>query len=330
MKIYLLPENKNQYKACLHMHTTLSDGSKTPEEMKAIYKERGYSVIAITDHGKLIDHSALDDEDFLTITAIEYWVGGGGKKLGDWERAMEFNLYSKDQHNTSLEPFKAQGKTFSLDYMQFVLDTAKENGFLACLNHPGCSFINTEFASRLNGPFAMEVYNQDAVLCGVNEAGIVMYEEMLRRGKPWCCIASDDAHGTPPKAYPAQGFVMINADELKYDKILAALEAGDFYASTGPIIEELYIEDGIAHIKCSPVKFIGMDTNGRPRGGAKRAKEPGEYLTEVQIKVREGTEYVRFDLQDEFGNWAHTRAYYVDGRHEPACVNLYDENYLNI
>ncbi len=330
MRYYLLPENNKQFKANLHTHTTLSDGGKTPEEMKAIYKERGYSVLAITDHGKLIDHSALDDEDFIMLTAVEFWVGGGGKKLGGLDRAMEFNLFAKDQHNTSLEPFKAMGKTYSLEYMQFVIDTAKENGFLVCLNHPGCSFINTEFANRLNGPFAMEIYNQDAILCGVNEGGMPMYEEMLRHGKPWCCIASDDAHDTPPLAYPAQGFVMISADELKYDKIVSALEAGDFYASSGPVIEELYIEDGEVHLKCSPVKFIGMGTNHRPIGGAKRAKQPDEYLTEVVIKIREGTKYVRFDLQDEHGNWAHTRAYYIDGRHEPACTNLYDENYLNI
>ena len=120
MRYYLLPENNKQFKANLHSHTTLSDGGKTPEEMKAIYKERGYSVLAITDHGKLIDHSALDDEDFIMLTAVEFWVGGGDKKLGGFDRAMEFNLFAKDQHNASLEPFKAMGKNYSFEYMQFV------------------------------------------------------------------------------------------------------------------------------------------------------------------------------------------------------------------
>ena len=330
MRYYLLPENKKQFKANLHCHTTLSDGSLTPEEMKAVYKEKGYSILAITDHGKLIDHSALDDEDFLMLTAIEYWVGGGGKKLGNVDRAMEFNLFAKDQHNTSLEPFKAMGKTYSREYMQFVIDTANANGFLVCLNHPGCSFLNSEFISRLKNFFAIEVYNRDAVLCGINEGGLPLYEELLRRDMPLCCIASDDAHSKPNAKCPAQGFVMISADELKYDKIMASLEAGDFYASTGPVIEELYIEDGQVHLKCSPVKFIAMGTNSRPIGGAKTVKEPDTHLTEVVFKIREGTEYVRFDLRDEEGNWAHTRAYYVDGRHEPASMNLYDENYYNV
>ena len=157
-----------------------------------------------------------------------------------------------------------------------------------------------------------------------------MYEELLRRDMPLCCIASDDAHSKPNAKCPAQGFVMISANELKYDKIIASLEAGDFYASTGPTIEELYIEDGQVHIKCSPVKFIGMGTNSRPIGGAKTVKEPATHITEAVFKIREGTQYVRFDLRDEEGNWAHTRAYYVDGRHEPASTLHYDENYHNI
>ncbi len=313
MKHYLLPENRKLYKACLHSHTTLSDGYHSPERMKEIYKERGYSILAITDHGKLVDHSALSDDDFLMLTGIEYWVGGGNAKIGGMERAMEFNLFAKDEHNTSLECFEGKPKEFSLEYMQYVIDTANANGFLVSLNHPICSFLNTEFIRKLDGLMAMEIYNQDAVLCGVNEYGLVMYEELLRYGKPWCCIASDDSHGTPSVEFPAQGFVMIKADKLKYDKVIAALEAGNFYASTGPIIEELYIEGDEVHIKCSPVKYIGMETNGRPRGGARRAKLSDEYLTEASFKLKEGLTYIRFDLQDEKGNWAHTRAYSPDG-----------------
>ena len=312
MKKYLLPEQGNLYKACLHSHTTLSDGYHSPERMKEIYKERGYHILSITDHGKLVDHSALSDDDFMMLTGIEYWVGGGDAKIGDRERAMEFNLFAKDPHNTSLECFAAKPKEFSLEYMQFVIDTANANGFLVSLNHPICSYLNTDFIRQLDGLMSLEIYNQDAILCGVNEYGLTMYEELLCHGKPWCCVASDDSHGTPSLAYPAQGFVMIKADELKYEKIIAALEAGNFYASTGPIIEEIYVEDGEAHIKCSPVKYIGMATNNH-RGGAKRAKQPDEYLTEASFKIKDGLTYIRFDIQDEHGNWAHTRGYFPDG-----------------
>ena len=68
MKKYLLPESGNFYKANLHCHTVLSDGCLTPEEVKKIYKNEGYSVVAYTDHDILIPHHAeLSDDEFLAL-----------------------------------------------------------------------------------------------------------------------------------------------------------------------------------------------------------------------------------------------------------------------
>ena len=50
MTYYLLPESGRFYKANLHTHTTISDGSYTPEQIKEHYKAHGYSVVAYTDH----------------------------------------------------------------------------------------------------------------------------------------------------------------------------------------------------------------------------------------------------------------------------------------
>ena len=55
MKKYLL-ENKNSYKANLHCHTNLSDGKKTPEEVKALYNvyNEGWSKLSGAVRGKKI------------------------------------------------------------------------------------------------------------------------------------------------------------------------------------------------------------------------------------------------------------------------------------
>lgn len=333
MKQYLLPENGNLYKACLHSHSTVSDGKYTPAELKEIYKSRGYHILAMSDHELLVDHSELDDENFLTLTSYEYAIC----EKTDWNhaRTLEFNLFAKDQHNETQVCFsptsvkhgetwrvphvKYVGETlkkeFSAEFCQRVIDEANKNGFLVSLNHPISSFLTTDIIRKFNGLFAMEIYNQDSIICGVNEHGISMYEELLRRGKPWCCIAADDFHGTLRNEFPAPGFVMIKADELRYDKIIAALEAGDFYASTGPVIEQLYVEDGKAHLKCSPVKYIAMTTPHRPAGGA-RCAEPDKYITEATFNIPDGLSYIRFDLCDEHGNRAHTRGYSPDGSRE--------------
>ena len=74
MRKYLLPESGNFYKANLHCHTSISDGRKTPEQVKEIYKSLGYSVVAYTDHDVLIPHNDLCDDEFLALNAFEIGI----------------------------------------------------------------------------------------------------------------------------------------------------------------------------------------------------------------------------------------------------------------
>ena len=74
MRKYLISEEGNFYKANLHCHSTFSDGKKTPEEIKELYKSLGYSVVAFTDHDIMIAHDELNDEEFLTLHGFEMEV----------------------------------------------------------------------------------------------------------------------------------------------------------------------------------------------------------------------------------------------------------------
>ncbi len=67
MRKYLLPEKGYFYKADLHCHTNLSDGRLSPEEVKAIYMDMGYSVVAYTDHDILVPHNELTDENIVAL-----------------------------------------------------------------------------------------------------------------------------------------------------------------------------------------------------------------------------------------------------------------------
>ena len=72
MKKHLIPIDRNFYKANMHCHSDWSDGKTTIQDLKKLYKEKGYSVLAITDHEGLFYHSELDDPEFLTIPSVEY------------------------------------------------------------------------------------------------------------------------------------------------------------------------------------------------------------------------------------------------------------------
>lgn len=54
----------------LHTHTTCSDGSDNPKEVVQKAKEKGISILSITDHNTVDGYGLLDKEDYDAITII--------------------------------------------------------------------------------------------------------------------------------------------------------------------------------------------------------------------------------------------------------------------
>ena len=74
MKKILLDGNKQRFKVNLHCHTTVSDGTWTPEQVKDYYKSHGYSAVCYSDHDVLVGHEELCDEEFVALHACELSV----------------------------------------------------------------------------------------------------------------------------------------------------------------------------------------------------------------------------------------------------------------
>ena len=103
---------------------------------------------------------------------------------------------------------------------------------------------------------------------------------------------------------------MIKTDKLEYKALVEALKAGNMYASQGPMIHELWFEEGKLHISCSGAEQIRMNTAGR-RSGVVEAKN-GILLTEADFEVLPEDGYVRITVTDEKGRQANTNAYFVE------------------
>ena len=71
MRQELLPARGKFYKANLHMHTTISDGELTPEEVKRVFSDHGYSIVAFTDHEIIVPHNDLTDEQFWRLQDLK-------------------------------------------------------------------------------------------------------------------------------------------------------------------------------------------------------------------------------------------------------------------
>ena len=79
------------------------------------------------------------------------------------------------------------------------------------------------------------------------------------------------------------------------------------YATQGPLIEELYVEDGKAYIRFSEAKTVVMKTNLR-LADIKQAA-PNEFLREAVFDIPAAAKIVRFTVVDAYGRYADTRFY---------------------
>jgi hypothetical protein len=159
----------------------------------------------------------------------------------------------------------------------------------------------------------MEIYNTGAEKLGNPEYNSALYDLLLKKGKRLCCVAADDNHNfrdeNSPYCDSFGGFVMINASELTHEAVFKALENREFYSSTAPVIEELYIENGYVFIKCSKAKKIRMQTQNRYSAVVRAEDKP---LTEACFRLAPTTEYFRIEVVDHSGEKAYTNAYFLD------------------
>ena len=334
MRKYLLPCTGTFYKACLHIHTNISDGEMSPEEIKKAYMEKGYSVVAFTDHEVMVPHPELTDDNFVALTATEISINQRYDCDFCYTKAYHLNIFSPDENKNCFNTFdrskiwlKHSLRFITPDQMDVcfdrvytdacvneIIEKANGEGCLVSYNHPIWSLQDYTDYINLKKLWGIEVYNNVCAKDGFLDS-VKPLDDLLRKGEQVLPLATDDAHRVQNCF---GGFVMINAEELKYDKVFDALRKGDFYASTGPMIYELSIENGVVKIKSSPVAFACVSTDCRCIY-SKRADDCSlaeisidinDYLNRVNEDMKK--RYIRITLTDEVGRSAFSRAYFIN------------------
>ena len=340
MRQFLLPENGRFFKVNLHSHTTISDGGQTPEEVKKFYKSNGYSAVAFTDHEIMLDHSDLSDEDFIALTGYEYGFDlcrenllsalyEGEHKTWDHAEKVHMNLYSKDPHDIRMvccdlnyiwgnskkyrDVAKYVGdphyvRKYSIDGVNEVIRAARERNMLVVFNHPNWSMNPNAFCCKLEGLTGLEIINGAAQIDSDMEDVPHVYQEMMRSGKRLVCVGGDDNHAPRDCGL---AWTMVKADSLSYENLVNGIEEGNCYASSGPEIKELYVEDGKVTVKTSDAVGIYLLTAGR-RTGHKLRERGGEFVTEATFRLDPNDVAFRVSVRDKEGNHAHSRYYYFD------------------
>jgi hypothetical protein len=147
-----------------------------------------------------------------------------------------------------------------VDVMQQTLDQVhaqrKETNtpMFAHINHPNFGYgITAEDFKKLNGERFFEVYNGHPAVFNNGDDSHISTEEMwdainisyYQQGKPLLFgIATDDSHNyhsqSSKLSNSGRGWVMVASDRLTTNSLIEAMEAGNFYASSGISLKTVF------------------------------------------------------------------------------------------
>ncbi len=343
----IIPSTTHLYKACLHTHSTVSDGEYSPEEIKRQYQAFGYSVVAFTDHEMLRRHDELADDSFLPLAGLEnaFWSHRYDRHEPEphdrvhlnllatrpdvvaqpWLDARQYVRYARRKKGlpeldatpeelaiARQEPHIGEhpdkSRYFDAETVRALVREAEVAGFLVALNHPHWSHLSLSDADAIEGLWALEVYNRDSELTAEPGENDDFYDALLRGGKnPGLCCLATD--DTHTSDHIGHGWVNIWADRLDHDSIIAALRAGHFHASTGPEFHEARLADGILSVKTSPCASVRvLDEKGRVEVQEGNAAPDTPRTEWTLVLDHNPSGYVRLVAEDGHGGKAWTNA----------------------
>lgn len=234
-------ESLRWFKGNTHTHTLNSDGDSTPDEVVRWYREHGYQFLVLTDHNFLTSIDGLNalhgaDDRFLLVKGEEVTDRLGEKPL----HINGIDIAGK------VEP---QGGQSVVDVLQRNVDAIRKERGVPHINHPNFRWaITADELRQVRNTKLFEVFNGHPQVNNVGGGGVPGLEEiwdaLLSGGQLMYGIAVDDAHvfkqpGNPNVAGPGRGWIAVRAPRLDASSLMEALERGDFYASTGVVLDDL-------------------------------------------------------------------------------------------
>lgn len=263
------------FKGNLHTHSTESDGARAPEDVVAFYQERGYAFLALSDHRRVTDLSAYTSESFLPLAAME--MDGHDDRVGPYH-VLAIGLRELRRQQTGL----------SLD--ERIAAVAADGG-VCVFAHPYWLGSCATDLLTLEGCLGLEVYNGNCEVEVGKGYSMQCWDDALQRGKRFYGFATDDAHWRLPDH--GLGWIMVKAARLDQAAVLEAMRQGNFYSSSGPEIDDISLDGGVARVRCSPVDAIHFIAQ---TGVGQRVFDPnGERIAEASYALTGRETYLRVE-----------------------------------
>lgn len=227
-----------------HTHTKLSGhGDASPEEVAAWYHGHGYNFLVISEHNRFIDPEKVElpiplRQDFILIPGLELT----GKRHIHTSALNVKKVLPHDFDSPSLHKI-----------VQNHVDLVLKAGGKPIINHPNWIYaLPGQELLKVERLELMELYNGHP---DVNNHGNhkhqsteKIWDQLLSAGKKMYAVAADDAHHFHTLAdhlsNPGRGWIMVKAKTLTPENIIESLGRGEFYASSGVILNDLTTHEG--------------------------------------------------------------------------------------
>lgn len=271
----------------LHAHTKNSDGLLSPEEVIDYYFSRGYDFLAITDHEKV---TMVKSEKLVLFPGSEISVGKGF--LGDSYHILTINV----DDNEALQKYKKES-------VQALLNFVDEEKSFAVVAHPYWSRLVHSDLTNIEGYIGIEAYNGGCDVEVAKGFSTVHWDNLLTQGKNIYGFATDDAHYYGDLD-SARGWINVKVKDKSVEEILSSIKKGNFYSSSGPIIEHLSYYGNKVEIRTSPVERVDFVSEGGSGfsvsldtyNKVKQAKDKIRILGKIEINRERGNEIAYVEL----------------------------------
>jgi len=277
---------RQQYKGALHIHTTISDGLKSPDETLEAYKSAGYDFIALTDHWSYGEPGEY--KGMKILSGAEYDTG---------EDIVEgvFHIVGVGmERKPSLKPEDLKKYKNSTERAQHIINCINDAGGAAILAHPAWSVNRPSDIMKLHGLSGIEIYNAVSGYPFQNRANSDVILDILAADNYILPVhAADDTHFWGGEE--CSSFVLTTDSDF-----VRAIKEGNLYASRGPRME-IKRDGNTLNIECTPASAIIVQS------GSVWVEDRtwiGDGLTSRVYTITRADMFARVEVVDKNGNTA--------------------------
>jgi len=302
-------EDRIWFRGNTHAHTVIcGHADSAPEVVARWYLDHDYNFLILSEHNHFIDPDSVhmpDDrrKDFILIAGEEVT----GPRIIH-STAMNIRRLVSQQRDLETKS----------EIIQNHVDVALEAGGNTILNHPNYQYaIKATDILPVRHLYMFELYNGHPQVNNFGDddhpSTEEMWDKLLSRGMTIYGVASDDAHHFNKidtiYSNPGRGWVMVQATELSPDAITKAMLNGDFYSSSGVILSECSVRNGIYNVEIDQEKTFKELTSAILFGKHISGKDEGftiEFIgPDGKVLAVSNSEKARFSIDN---NYAYVRA----------------------